>query len=117
MRRSTLILTDSGGIQEEAPTFEKPVLVMREVTERLEAIEAGTARLVGTDETTIVAEVSRLLTDETAIALMVAAGNPFGDGKAAERVVLACRNFLEGKTPILANEFGGSHGFRSLGFK
>ena len=107
MRRSTLILTDSGGIQEEAPTFEKPVLVMREVTERLEAIEAGSARLVGTDETKIVTEVSRLLVDEAAIASMVAAGNPFGDGKAAERIVLACRNFLEGKKPILVNEFRG----------
>jgi UDP-N-acetylglucosamine 2-epimerase (non-hydrolysing) len=107
MRRATLILTDSGGIQEEAPTFRKPALVMRELTERGEAIEAGTALLVGTDETKIVAEVSRLLTDDAAIKAMVAAGNPFGDGKAAERIVRACRNFLEGNKPLLANEFGG----------
>jgi UDP-N-acetylglucosamine 2-epimerase (non-hydrolysing) len=80
---------------------------MRELTERGEAIEAGTALLVGTDETKIVTEVSRLLTDDSAIKAMVAAGNPFGDGKAAERIVRACRNFLEGNKPLLANEFGG----------
>ena len=107
MRRATLILTDSGGIQEEAPTFKKPVLVMREVTERHEAIEAGTARLVGTDEARIVSEVARLLTDDLAVTSMVAACNPFGDGNAAERIVRACRNFLEGAEPLLADEFSG----------
>jgi UDP-N-acetylglucosamine 2-epimerase (non-hydrolysing) len=107
MRRATLILTDSGGIQEEAPTFQKPVLVMRELTERQEAIEAGTAILVGTDEKKIVAEVSRLLNDDSAVAEMVAAGNPFGDGNAAERIVRACRNFLAGNEPLLVDEFGG----------
>jgi len=107
MRRATVILTDSGGVQEEAPTLKKPVLVMREVTERFEAIEAGGALLVGTDETRIIAEVSRLLTDGLAAAAMIAAANPFGDGKAASRIVLACRNFLEGREPLLADEFHG----------
>lgn len=106
MQRATLILTDSGGIQEEAPTFKKPVLVMREVTERPEAIEAGTARLVGTDEAKIVAEVTLLLTDPAAVHAMIAAGNPFGDGRAAERIVQACRKFIDGKEPLLDDEFG-----------
>lgn len=84
--RSTLVLTDSGGVQEEAPTFGKPVLVMRETTERPEGIAAGTARLVGTDPARIVAEVSRLLDDATAYDAMRHAHSPFGDGKAASRI-------------------------------
>jgi UDP-N-acetylglucosamine 2-epimerase (non-hydrolysing) len=86
MARAHLILTDSGGIQEEAPVLGKPTLVMRETTERPEAIEAGTARLVGTDRAKIVAEAERLLTDEGAYEAMARAGSPFGDGHAAERI-------------------------------
>jgi UDP-N-acetylglucosamine 2-epimerase (non-hydrolysing) len=96
MDRATLILTDSGGVQEEAPTLGKPVLVMRATTERPEAVEAGTARLVGTDCATIVAEVSRLLTDPVAYSAMSHAHNPYGDGRAGERIVAACREFLRG---------------------
>jgi UDP-N-acetylglucosamine 2-epimerase (non-hydrolysing) len=87
MRQSYLILTDSGGIQEEAPSLGKPVLVMRDTTERPEAVEAGTVKLVGTDTAVIVAEVRRLLEDETAYAEMARAHNPYGDGKASERVL------------------------------
>ena len=86
MQQCTLLLTDSGGIQEEAPAFGKPVLVMRDTTERPEAIEAGTARLVGTDRETIEAAVAKLLTDETAYRTMANAANPFGDGHAAQRI-------------------------------
>jgi UDP-N-acetylglucosamine 2-epimerase (non-hydrolysing) len=96
MDRATLILTDSGGVQEEAPSLGKPVLVMRAATERHEAVEAGTARLVGTDFATIVAEVSRLLTDRAAYETMARAQNPYGDGRAAARIVVACRKFLRG---------------------
>jgi len=90
MDRSTLILTDSGGVQEEAPSLGKPVLVMREETERAEAIEAGVARLVGTDSGRIVAEVSRLLSDANARSQMARSVNPYGDGKASERIIEAC---------------------------
>lgn len=86
MARSTLILTDSGGIQEEAPALGKPVLVMREDTERPEAIEAGTARLVGTDAGTIIREAERLLHDRSAYEAMARAANPFGDGTAARQI-------------------------------
>jgi UDP-N-acetylglucosamine 2-epimerase (non-hydrolysing) len=87
MNRSTLILTDSGGIQEEAPSIGKPVLVMRDTSERPEAIEAGTAKLVGTSKEKIVREVSRLLTDEKAFKDMSHRHNPYGDGRAAKRIV------------------------------
>ena len=83
---STLVLTDSGGVQEEAPSFGKPVLVMRETTERPEGVEAGTARLVGTDKNRIVSEIFSLLHDERAYNAMARAHNPFGDGRAAERI-------------------------------
>jgi UDP-N-acetylglucosamine 2-epimerase (non-hydrolysing) len=86
MMRSHLILTDSGGIQEEAPSLGKPVLVMRGVTERPEAVMAGTARLVGTDREKIVAETLRLLDDREACRAMSVARNPYGDGKAAGRI-------------------------------
>jgi UDP-N-acetylglucosamine 2-epimerase (non-hydrolysing) len=86
MQRCTLILTDSGGIQEEAPALGKPVLVMRETTERPEGVTAGTARLIGTEEATIVAEAARLLSDPGAYAAMAQARNPYGDGRAAERI-------------------------------
>jgi len=87
MVQAYLILTDSGGIQEEAPVLGKPTLVMREATERPEAIEAGTARLVGTDRHRIVAETERLLYDKEAYRTMAQAGSPFGDGRAAKRIV------------------------------
>jgi UDP-N-acetylglucosamine 2-epimerase (non-hydrolysing) len=89
MKRSALVLTDSGGIQEEAPSLGLPVLVLREVTERLEGIQAGTARLVGTDPERIVAEASHLLEDEAAYQKMALAANPYGDGQAAQRIVKA----------------------------
>jgi UDP-N-acetylglucosamine 2-epimerase (non-hydrolysing) len=86
MSRSHIIVTDSGGIQEEAPSLGKPVLVMRDTTERPEAVEAGTVRLVGTDSARITQEVSRLLDDLAAYESMSKAHNPYGDGKAAERI-------------------------------
>jgi UDP-N-acetylglucosamine 2-epimerase (non-hydrolysing) len=97
MDRSTLILTDSGGVQEEAPSLGKPVLVMRETTERPEAVEAGTVRLVGTDEEVIVAETSRLLSDRAAYESMSRAHNPYGDGRAAGRIVAACYEFCRSR--------------------
>jgi len=87
MERSTLVLTDSGGIQEEAPGLGKPVLVMRNTTERPEALQAGTVKLVGTDYDLIVTEVSRLLNDNDYYNSMAQATNPYGDGKASERIV------------------------------
>ncbi len=89
LKRATLILTDSGGIQEEAPSLGKPVLVLRNVTERPEGISAGTLKIVGTDTATIVDESRRLLTDPTEYARMSQAGNPYGDGHAAKRIVQA----------------------------
>ncbi len=89
MEKSTLVLTDSGGIQEEAPGLGKPVLVMRDTTERPEALDAGTVKLVGTDYDLIVSEVSRLLDDENYYNSMAQATNPYGDGKACERIVSA----------------------------
>lgn len=81
-----VVLTDSGGVQEEAPAFGKPVLVLRDTTERPEGVVAGTARLVGTDEDRIVAEATRLLDDPRAYATMARAHHPYGDGRAAERI-------------------------------
>lgn len=86
LSRSYLILTDSGGIQEEAPSLGKPVLVMRDTTERPEGIAAGTLKLVGTNEETIYKEFDRLLTDKTAYDAMAKASNPYGDGHACERI-------------------------------
>jgi UDP-N-acetylglucosamine 2-epimerase (non-hydrolysing) len=86
MTRATVILTDSGGIQEEAPALGKPVLVMRDTTERPEAIDAGTARLVGTDEASIADGVALLLDDEGEYRRMAVAHNPYGDGRACERI-------------------------------
>ena len=87
MERSTIILTDSGGIQEEAPGLGKPVLVMRDTTERPEALDAGTVHLVGTNRDLIVKEVSTLIDDEQAYEAMSKAVNPYGDGKACKRIV------------------------------
>jgi len=89
LARCHLVITDSGGIQEEAPALGKPVLVTREVTERVEGVDAGTLALVGTDAERIVAVAGRLLTDAAAYAEMSEAPNPYGDGKAAERIVAA----------------------------
>lgn len=92
LARSYLILTDSGGIQEEAPSLGKPVLVMRDTTERPEGIKAGTLKLVGTYEDTIYHEFNRLLTDKTAYETMAHASNPYGDGHACERIAdVLCR--------------------------
>ena len=89
MSRAYLVLTDSGGVQEEAPSLGKPVLVMRENTERPEAVVAGTVKLVGTDRGRIVAEARNLLDQDAAYEAMANAVNPYGDGKAAERAVAA----------------------------
>ena len=86
MRRADVILTDSGGVQEEAPAFGKPILVLRETTERPEGVAAGNAKLVGADRARIVQETARLLTDPNAYACMARATNPYGDGHAAERI-------------------------------
>jgi len=95
MRRAYLLLTDSGGIQEEGPSLGKPVIVMREKTERPEAVEAGTVRLAGTDEESIVGEVARLLHDEAAYSAMSRVHNPYGDGHASERIAAATQSFFE----------------------
>lgn len=92
MEKSTIVLTDSGGIQEEAPGLGKPVLVMRDTTERPEALESGTVHLVGTDYDKIINEVSTLLEDDKAYEKMSKAVNPYGDGKACGRIVNALRN-------------------------
>ena len=86
LARSDLVMTDSGGIQEEAPSLGKPVLVLRDTTERPEGVAAGTLKLVGTDEETIYREAKRLLTDETAYHRMSVASNPYGDGHACRRI-------------------------------
>lgn len=91
MERATLVITDSGGIQEEAPALGKPVLVMRERTERPEAVAAGTVRLVGTRAATIAREARRLLTDPAAYRAMARAVNPYGDGRAAARIAASVR--------------------------
>ena len=94
MKGCTLLLTDSGGLQEEAPALGKPVLVLRRTTERPEAVDAGTARLVGTDPGVMLEEASRLLSDPDAYEAMSRAVNPFGDGKASGRILESCRRLL-----------------------
>jgi UDP-N-acetylglucosamine 2-epimerase (non-hydrolysing) len=86
MEKSYFIITDSGGIQEEAPSLKKPVLVIRDTTERIEAIEAGIVKLVGTDKEKIVKETQKLIDDKKEYEKMVKATNPYGDGKAAKRI-------------------------------
>lgn len=93
MSRADVILTDSGGVQEEAPSLGKPVLVMRDTTERPEAVDAGTVKLVGTDAALIIAEVSRLLDDASAYEAMSFAHNPYGDGKAATHILNTIRAY------------------------
>ncbi len=87
MSHSYLILTDSGGVQEEAPSLGKPVLVMRDITERPEAVEAGTVRMVGTNKEEIISCINNLLDDSVLYQKMSKAHNPYGDGKACERIV------------------------------
>jgi UDP-N-acetylglucosamine 2-epimerase (non-hydrolysing) len=99
MKHATLILTDSGGLQEEAPTLGIPVLVLRQTTERPEGVEAGTLRLVGTETRHIVQEATRLLDDEAEYAKMAKASNPYGDGHAAERIVEALLQRAENHIP------------------
>ena len=91
MNRAYLILTDSGGVQEEAPSLGKPVLVMRDTTERPEAVDAGTVRIIGTDQQAIVSSGSLLLIDESAYEQMAASVNPYGDGHAVDRIIEALR--------------------------
>ncbi|MDP5138620.1 UDP-N-acetylglucosamine 2-epimerase (non-hydrolyzing), partial [Rheinheimera baltica] len=93
MNRSYLILTDSGGIQEEAPSLGKPVLVMRDTTERPEAVAAGTVKLVGTDTAVIKAALAELLTSEQAYQAMSVAHNPYGDGQACSRIIAVLKTF------------------------
>jgi UDP-N-acetylglucosamine 2-epimerase (non-hydrolysing) len=95
LKRSELLLTDSGGLQEEAPGVGVPVLVLREVTERPEGVEAGTVRLVGTDRMKIVQEAKKLLDDKAAYEQMAKAVNPYGDGKAAQRIVEAVKAYQD----------------------
>ena len=112
MDRAEIIITDSGGIQEEAPSLGKPVLVTRETTERPEAVEAGTVRLVGTESTRIVDEVTRLLESRDAYLQMTHVHNPYGDGKAAERIVETLGGLRGGgfdpdrQQPSLASDLG-----------
>jgi UDP-N-acetylglucosamine 2-epimerase (non-hydrolysing) len=101
MRRSTLIVTDSGGVQEEAPTLRKPLLVLRRLTERPEALQAGLSRVIGTTQSAIVKEVAQLLTDRHAYAAMSSGPNPFGDGHAARRIVRAIERWSSGARPLL----------------
>lgn len=95
MNKSFMVMTDSGGLQEEAPHLGKPVLVLRNVTERPEAVEAGTVKLVGTDVDIIVNEASKILNDQNEYAKMSRAINPYGDGKASERIVNAILKYFE----------------------
>jgi len=107
MSRSYLVLTDSGGVQEEAPSLGKPVLVMRERTERPEAVQAGTVRLVGTDQARIVDEASRLLDDRAFYQQMCVAHNPYGDGLASQRIVAA---LLECEAGVVAGQLLAAKG-------
>jgi UDP-N-acetylglucosamine 2-epimerase (non-hydrolysing) len=105
MNRATIVLTDSGGVQEEAPSLGKPVLVMRDTTERPEAVAAGTARLIGTDSNRIVSAVTELLDNPTAFASMANAVNPYGDGLASQRTIQAMAHlFSLGQRP---SDFAG----------
>lgn len=97
MQRCYLLLTDSGGLQEEAPSLGKPVLVLRDTTERPEAIAAGTAELVGTDPDTVIAKATTLLSDRAAYDQMAQAANPFGDGQASQRIVNISADFLSAR--------------------
>ena len=105
MARSHLILTDSGGIQEEAPSLGKPVLVLRDTTERPEAVEAGTVKLIGTSRERVLEESRRLLTDDNEYRRMTEASNPYGDGQAAGRIVQILLHRFN-RSPVLPEPFG-----------
>jgi UDP-N-acetylglucosamine 2-epimerase len=115
LKRSTLVLTDSGGIQEEAPGLRVPALVMRETTERPEGVETGVVRLVGTRRESIVTEVERLLRDPNAHAAMSTGVNPYGDGKAAKRIVsiLLERSHTNSHKNRTGNDFKHAHAFET----
>ena len=119
LKRSDLVLTDSGGIQEEAPSLDKPVLVLRDTTERGEGLEEGTLKLVGTNPERIFEEGHRLLTDPVAYAQMAQADNPYGDGRAARRIVAALEHMLVGGEP--PTQFGPGYSraavIRAAGFE
>jgi UDP-N-acetylglucosamine 2-epimerase (non-hydrolysing) len=110
LRRCYLVLTDSGGVQEEAPIFHKPVLVLRKVTERPEASLLGMAKVVGTSREAIVREASRLLSSEYAYQSMASGECPYGDGRAAARIAIALSRWLDGETPVLqdSEQFQGA---------
>jgi UDP-N-acetylglucosamine 2-epimerase (non-hydrolysing) len=110
LRRSYLVLTDSGGVQEEAPIFHKPVLVLRKVTERPEASLIGMAKIVGTSREAIVREASKLLSSEFAYRSMAAGECPYGDGHAAARIAIALARWLDGERPVLhdSEQFQGA---------
>lgn len=103
MKKATLVLTDSGGLQEEAPALGKPVLVLRNETERPEAVTMGVARLIGTDQERIIAEVSRLLTDSAAYKGMAKGVSPYGDGNAAERIAAVVARYVRFGAPSLSS--------------
>ena len=105
MEASTIVLTDSGGLQEEAPAFRRPVLVLREVTERPEGVENGVARLLGTDRATIVRETLRLLDEPDEYARMATGENPYGDGHAAARILSCLQQHVpsSGASAVLAS--------------
>ena len=105
MARCRLVLTDSGGVQEEAPSLGKPVLVMRDTTERPEGVAAGTALLTGPNVSAIVEHATRLLTDDTAYRSMATARNPYGDGQAAERIVSRIRRYFVEREKLMARQF------------
>lgn len=94
IKRCTFVVTDSGGLQEEAPSLGKPVLVLRKVTERPEAVKAGTAKVIGTEKEKIIREISRLVTDQKHYRKMAAAVNPYGDGKASKRIAQAILSYF-----------------------
>jgi UDP-N-acetylglucosamine 2-epimerase len=100
MRRAYFLITDSGGVQEEGPSLGKPILVLREKTERPEAVSAGTVRLTGTDENRIVKEATALLDDEEKYLAMARVHNPYGDGRASRRIADAICSFFEGKSDV-----------------
>jgi UDP-N-acetylglucosamine 2-epimerase (non-hydrolysing) len=95
MKQSYLLITDSGGIQEEAPTLGIPVLVVRESTERTEGVEAGTLRVVGTDESEIVKNVTLLLQDQEEYTRMAKSQNPYGDGSASKKIAAFLKNYFQ----------------------
>ena len=99
MRRAYILISDSGGVQEEAPSLGKPILVLRDKTERPEAVEAATARLVGTEASRIVAEASLLLDDADEYARRARIHNPYGDGRASSRIGEAILSFFESRLP------------------